>query len=73
MVMAVLLTQPVMGGAAPLVRLVSSSAVGAIAFVSVAWLALGRRLPRALIQAAAATPQESLHDGMAPLSAEAAS
>lgn len=73
MVMAVLLTQPVMGGVAPLVRLVSSSAVGAIVFVSLAWLALGWRLPSARIEAAAATRQESLHDGMAPLSAEAAS
>jgi PST family polysaccharide transporter len=49
MVPAVLLVQGGLADAAPLLRLVAAGAVGAVVFGGVAWLALGRRLPAALI------------------------
>lgn len=56
MVPAVLLVQSALGGAPSLLRLLAAVAVGAAVFVGVAWLALGRRLPRALAARQPARP-----------------
>ena len=50
MVPSVLLVQYALEDARPLLRLVAAAAIGAVVFAGVAWLALGRRLPAALLQ-----------------------
>jgi O-antigen/teichoic acid export membrane protein len=54
MVPAVLLVQLAMAESPPLGRLVVAAVVGAAVFLGTAWLALGRRLPEALMRSGAA-------------------
>jgi O-antigen/teichoic acid export membrane protein len=56
MVAAVLGVQGAMAEAAPLARLLAAVCLGAATFLSVAWLALGRRLPAVLAGQGAAQP-----------------
>ncbi len=54
MVLVVLLLQGALP-TPPFVRLVASAGVGAALYAAVAWVALGRRLPRALLSSAPAS------------------
>ena len=45
---SLLLQETVARGLPPFARLVASAATGALVFAAVAWLALGRQLPRGL-------------------------